>query len=162
MSLQIYLKTEKSLQQLAREMRELLSLPPFKHDAHAEEPYCQFEMFGMLVLVRLTGEEERDPEVCDFPYCLDMQMTFSEHELDTDTMEYQLQPYYAQLLAFHLNVEAAHQERQKLGKHWQVRYQYCHRNPRWDGSLLYGEAGWEPAISQAPPSEWRRFASLFS
>ncbi|MBO0778209.1 MAG: hypothetical protein J2P37_05205 [Ktedonobacteraceae bacterium] len=161
MSFQIYIKTDKSLRQLAKEMRELLSLPPFTQSSHAGETYCQFEMFGMLVLLRRSGEEEQDPEVSDFPYCFDMQMTFSEHELDTDELEYQLQPYYAQLLAFHLHVETAHLEKQKAGEHWQVRYQYYRKNPQWNSSILYGEQGWQPAILPGTPSKWRRFTSLF-
>ena len=61
MSLQICIKTNKSLQYLATEIREIFSLPPFKLDMGAQEPYCQFEMLGMLVFIYQTAEEDRDP-----------------------------------------------------------------------------------------------------
>lgn len=155
MSFQICIKTDKSLQQLATEIRELFALPPFSEESFAGAPYCQFEMLGMLVLIHWAEEEERDPEVIDYPYCFDIQTTFVDHELDTDTMEYQLQPYYAQLLAFRLGVETACHEKQKVGRNWQMRYRYYCKNPRWDGSILYGEKGWEPAVKTDTPSPWR-------
>lgn len=155
MSFQICMKTDKSLQQLASEIGDLFSLPPFKENSLAGETYYQFEMLGMLVLIHLADEEERDREVRDYPYSFDLQMTFVDHALDTDTMEYQLQPYYAQLLAFHLGVETAHHEKQKVGQHWQIRYSYYCKNPQWDGSILYGEPGWHAAVLTSPPSPWR-------
>ncbi len=161
MSFQICMKTDKTLQQLATEIRDLLSLPPFSESTFAGEPYCQFEMFGMLVLIHRTDEEDRDPEVATYPYSLDLQMSFTDHELDTDTMEYRLQPYYAQLLTFTLGVETAYHEKQKIGGQWQVRYQFLSKNPRWDGSTLYGEKGWQPAVLFASPSPWRTMHPVF-
>jgi hypothetical protein len=160
MAAQIYIKTDRPLRQVASEMCKLLALPPFTLHSLSGEPYYQFEMFGILALLRPLEEDERDPEVCEFPYCLNLQMSFGEHELDTDALEYKLQPYYAQMLAFHLNLETAYQERQKAGAHWQIRYQICRKNPRWSGTLLYGEPGWEPAISLSSPRAWRRFTQF--
>lgn len=160
MPFQVCIKTGKSLEQLAEEIRVALSLPPFKLDSFAGEPYCQFDMLGMLVLVRPADEEERDPEVKNYPYCFSLQMSFTEHELDTDELEYQLQSYYAQLLAFRLGVETACYEKKKIGPHWQIRYCYYARNAKWDGSILYGEAGWEPAVICTSPSSWRTMRSL--
>ncbi len=51
MSFQICIKTDKSLQQLATEIRNLFSLPPFRQNSFSGEPYCQFEMIGMLILI---------------------------------------------------------------------------------------------------------------
>lgn len=161
MSSQICIKTEKSLQQLATEIRDLLSLPPFTLDASAEEPYCQFDMLGMLVLIHKTAEEDRDPEVKDYPYSFDLQMSFTEHELDTDAMEYDLQFYYAQLLAFHLGVETACYEKKRVGQHWQIRYCFYSKNPKWNPTLLFGEPGWCPAVKNGPPSAWRSIRSIF-
>lgn len=155
MSFQICIKTDKSLQQLAMEIRDLFSLPPFTLNTYTEEPYCQFEMLGMLVLLRQPEKDDLDPEVKDYVYCFDLQMSFTEHELDTDTLEYNLQPYYAQLLAFHLQVETACYEKKKVGQHWQIRYNYYIKNPKWTGDQLYGEPGWQPAIQQGTPSPWR-------
>ncbi|GHO53194.1 hypothetical protein [Ktedonobacter robiniae] len=155
MALQISIKTHQSLQQLATEIRALLNLPPFTDKSFAGSPYCQFETLGMFVLVQCTEEEERDPEVIEYPYCFNIQFSFNEHTLDTDEMEYNLQPYYAQLLAFHLNVVTACYEKKQVGRHWQVRYHYFHKNPTWDGSILYGEIGWEPAVIASPPTPWR-------
>lgn len=160
MSFQVYIKTTKSLHQLTSEIQQLLSLPSFTEDAFAGEPYCQFEMFGMQILLHRTDEDEREPEVADFPYCMDLQMAFTENELDTDTLEYNLQPYYAHLLTFHLGVETVYHEKRKVGPHWQVRYHHCHKNPRWNGSILYGEDGWEPAVLQKPPTSWRSLHSV--
>lgn len=161
MSSQICIKTDKSLQQLATEIRDLLSLPPFTLDSSAEEPYCQFDMLGMLVLIHKTAEEDRDPEVRDYPYSFDVQMSFTEHELDTDTMEYNLQSYYAQLLAFHLGIETACYEKKKVGQHWQIRYCFYSKNPKWDANLLFGEPGWCPAVTNGTPSAWRSIRSIF-
>ena len=161
MSFQICMKTDKSLQQLATEIRDLLSLPPFVLDAFAEEPYCQFDMLGMLVLIRQVPEEDRDPEVKDYPYSFDAEMSFQEHELDTDTMEYNLQPYYAQLIAFHLRIETSCYERKRVGQHWQIRYCFYSRNPNWKDTLLFGEPGWAPAIQAGTPGPWRSMHSLF-
>lgn len=155
MSFQICINTDKSLHQLASEMRKLLSLPPFQETSFSGESYCQFEMLGMLILIHKVDEEDRDPEVRDFCYSLDLQASFSDHELNTDDMEYRLQPYYAQLLSFHLNVETAYQERQKMERGWKIRYHFCRKNSRWNGSILYGEPGWEPAIIETTPSQWR-------
>ncbi len=156
MSFQICIKTEKSLQQLASEIREALSLPPFKLDSFGEEPYCQFDMLGMLVLLRHTDVAERDVEIRHFPYSFDLQCSFTEHDLDTDSLEYSLQPYYAQLLAFRLSLDTACYEKKKVGPHWQVRCCYYRRNPRWNDNILFGEPGWEPAVIAAqPPSPWR-------
>ena len=107
MSFQICIKTDKSLQQLATEIRDLFSLPPFRQNSLSGEPYCQFEMLGMLILIHRADEEDREPEVMDYPYCFDLQMSFADHELDTDSMEYRLQPYYAQMLSFQLGFDTA-------------------------------------------------------
>ena len=161
MSFQICIKTDKTLQQLAMEIRDLLSLPPFSEAAFAGELYCQFEMFGMLVLIHQTDEEDREPEVMKYSYSFDLQMSFTDHELDTDMLEYRLQPYYAQLLTFKLGVDTAYHEKQKSGRHWQIRYQFLSKNPHWDGSILYGEDGWEPAVIVASPSSWRSMHPVF-
>ena len=161
MSSQICIKTGKSLQQLATEIRDLLSLPPFTLDSFAEEPYCQFDMLGMLVLIRKAAEEDRDPEVKDYEYSFDIQMSFTEHELDTDTIEYNLQPYYAQLLAFRLGVETACYEKKRVGQHWQIRYCYYRKNEKWDGTHLFGEPGWMPAVATDKPGAWRSIHSNF-
>ena len=161
MSFQICIKTHKPLPQLATEIQELLKLPPFTQIPFGEEMYYQFEMLGMLVLIHYADEEDRDPEVLNYPYCFDLQVSFLDHELDTDAMEYQIQPYYAQLLAFRLGVETAYHEKQKIGPHWQIRYQFCSKNPRWNPNILYGEAGWEPAVIQHSPSPWRTMHPVF-
>src|SRR5260370_10741897 len=111
MSFQICIKTDKSLQQLATEIRNLFSLPPFRQNTFSGEPYCQFEMLGMLILIHLADEEDRDPEVMKYQYRFDLQTSFTDHELDTDDMEYNLQPYLAQLLSFRLHVGSANLER---------------------------------------------------
>lgn len=161
MSFQICINTDKSLHQLATEIRKLLSLPPFQETSFSGEPYCQFEMFGLFVLLHKVDVEERDFEVKRYSYSFDMQMSFNEHTLDTDTMAYHLQPYYAQLLSFHLDVETAYRERQKCDRHWQVRYHFCRKNYKWDGTVLFGEPGWEPAVIEAPPSPWRSTHLVF-
>jgi hypothetical protein len=155
MSFQICIKTDKSLQQLSSEIRVLLSLPPYQHTSQAGESYYQFEMFGMLILLHKTDVEDRNPEVIDYPYAFDLQCSFVDHELDTDEMEYQLQPYYAQLLTFHLGLDTAYHEQQKVGPHWQIRYHCCHKNLNWNPSILYGEPGWQPAVLQDAPTRWR-------
>ncbi|HEX4716444.1 MAG TPA: hypothetical protein VH164_16105 [Ktedonobacteraceae bacterium] len=161
MSFQICINTDKSLHQLATEIRKLLSLPPFQETAFSGEPYCQFEMLGMLLLIHQIDEEDRDPEVKRFPYGLELQLSFSEHELDSDAMEYQLQPYYAQLLCFHLGVETAYRVQKKEGRDWLVRYHFCRKNHKWNGTILFGEPGWEPAVIEASPSQWRSMHPLF-
>ncbi len=155
MSLQICIKTNKSLPYLVTEIREVFSLPPFKLDVHTQEPYCQFEMLGMLVFIHQIAEEDRDSEVSTYPYSFDLQMSFTDHELDTDSMEYHLQMYYAQLLAFQLDVETACCEKKKIGPHWQIRYCFYRKNSKWNASTLFGEPGWEPAVLSYPPSPWR-------
>lgn len=160
MSFHICINTDKSLHQLATEIGKLLSLPPFQEADFSGETYCQFEMLGMLILIHQVDEEDRDPEVRRFPYGLELQMSFSEHELDTDMMEYQLQPYYAQLLSFHLGVETAYREQKKGERNWQVRYHFCRKNQKWNGTVLFGEPGWEPAVFEAQPSQWRRMLPL--
>jgi len=161
MSFQICIKTGKSLQQLATEIRELFSLPQFAQNTFSGEPYCQFEMLGMLVLIHQADLEDREPEVMDYPYCFDLQTSFTDHKLDTDEMEYRLQPYYAELLAFHLGLETACHEKQKIGQRWQVRYNFYHKNPKWKETILYGEEGWEPAVIVNPPSPWRSMYPVF-
>lgn len=161
MPFQICMKTEKTLQQLAAEIRDLFSLPPYKLDPQVEEPYCQFEMLGMLLFIRRSDEENRDPEVREYAYCLDLQLSFTESELDTDTLEYSLQPYYAQLLAFRLGLETACYEKKQIGQHWQIRYRYYARNGRWNGDLLFGEEGYTSAIQEGTPSTWRSVYTLF-
>jgi hypothetical protein len=161
MSLQVCIRTDKSLDRLATEIRDLLSLPPFKLDAFGKEPYYQFDMLGMFIMLHWAEEDERDPEVKDYPYVFDLQMSFEDHELDTDAMMYALQPYYAQLLASRLGVETACYEKKKVGPHWQIRYCcYC-KNPRWNGSVLYGEDGWEPAVLMTTLGAWRTIQRLF-
>jgi len=155
MSFQICIKTEKSLRQLAEEIRSLLSLPAYRQNSFSSQPYCQFEMLGMFILIQQSEEQERDPEVMNYAYCFDLQLSFADHELNTDEMEYRLQPYYAQLLSFRLGLETAYQERQKSERSWKMRYHFCCKNPRWNESILYGEPGWEPAVIEAPPSPWR-------
>jgi hypothetical protein len=161
MSFQICIKTDKSLQQLATEIRTLFSLPPFKQHSFPGESYCQFEVLGMLILLREADEEEREPEVMHYPYCFDLQMSFVDHELDTDVMEYRLQPYYAQLLCFYLGLDTAYHEKQKVERAWHMRYHFCSKNPKWDANILYGEPGWEPAIIEAAPSPWRTMQPVF-
>jgi len=155
MSFQIWIQTDKPLQQLATEIREIFSLPPFKQHTLTGESYYQFEMLGMSLLIHQADEEDHDPEVINYPYSLDLQVSFTDHQLDTDTMVYSMQPYYAQLLAFHLDIKTAYHERQKVGQRWQIRYNYCCKNPKWNELILYGEEGWEPAVLVAPPSPWR-------
>src|SRR5260370_31492023 len=60
MSFQICIKTDKSLQQLATEIRNLFSLPPFQQNTFSGDEYCQFEMLGMLLLIHRADEEDRD------------------------------------------------------------------------------------------------------
>src|SRR6266852_9053044 len=153
MSLHICINTDKSLHQLATEIRKLLSLPPFQETIDVS--YCQFEMLGFMAVVRKLDDEDREPEVRHFPFSFDMQLTFGDHELDTDMMEYQLQPYYAQLLTFHLGVETAYREQKKTERSWQVRFHFCRKNQNWTGSLLFGEAGYEPSVLDVTPGSWR-------
>jgi glucose-6-phosphate 1-dehydrogenase len=160
MSFQICIKTEKSLQQLATEMRDLFSLPPFKQSSFSGESYCQFEMLGLLILIH-PAEEDRDLEVMDYPYCFDMQVSFADHELDTDDMEYRLQPYYAELLSFQLGIDTAYHEKQKVDHAWKIRYHFCSKNPKWNRSILYGEPGWQPAVLRSTPSPWRSMRPMF-
>jgi hypothetical protein len=161
MSFQICINTDKSLHQLATEIRRLLSLPLFHETSFSGEAYCQFEMLGMLILIHRVDEESRDPEVRLYPYSFDLQTSFGDHELDMDKVEYSLQPYYAQLLAFRLGIETAYHEKQLHGDDWLIRYHFCHRNPRWNNTILYGEAGWEPAVTEAQPSKWRGMHPIF-
>lgn len=160
MSFQICMKTEKSLQQLATEIRTLFSLPPFKLNTSGQ-PYCQFEVLGMLIFVQPADEEDRDPEVWRYPYRFDIQMSFVDHDLDTDSMEYRLQPYYAQLLCFHLGLDTAYHEKQKVDRAWHIRYHFCSKNPKWNADILFGEPGWEPAVIEAQPSPWRAMHPIF-
>src|SRR5260370_39669796 len=88
-------------------------------------------------------------------------MSFADHELDTDSMEYNLQPYYAQLLSFRLGVDTAYHEKQRDGQAWKIRYQYCRKNPKWNGSILYGQPGWEPADIKKSPGLWRSMQPVF-
>jgi hypothetical protein len=161
MSFQICIKTEKSLQQLATEVRNLFSLPPFKQSSFSGEPYCQFEVLGLLILIHRADEEDRDPEVMHYPYCFDLQMSFADHELDTDSVEYRLQPYYAQLLSFQLGLDTAFHEKQKVDRAWRIRYRFCSKNPKWNPTVLYGEPGWQPSVLEAPPSPWRSMHPVF-
>ncbi len=161
MSFQICIKTNKTLQQLATEIQRLCSLPPFSENAFSGEPYCQFEMLGMLILIQRSDEEERDPEVRDFPFSFNLQMSFTDHNLDTDEMEYHLQPYYAQLLSFNLGLDTAYPEKKQVDQNWQVRYRFCRKNPEWRSDLLFGEKGWQPAIIENPPSTWRALFPMF-
>jgi len=112
-------------------------------------------MLGLLIFIHQADEEDRAPEVMDYPYSFDLHMSFTDHEIDTDAMEYGIQPYYAQLLTFHLGLDTACHEKQKAGKRWQIRYNYYCKNPKWNGAILYGETGWEPAVITTPPSSWR-------
>ena len=161
MSFQICIKTDKSLHQLATDIRKTLSLPPFQETSFSGGAYCQFEMLGMCVFLHQIEEEERDPEVRCYPYTFSLQVSFGEHNLDTDSMVYRLQPYFAQLLSFHLGVETAYRERQKGEHGWQIRYRFCRKNPKWDGAILFGETGWEPAVLEASPSQWRSTHLVF-
>ncbi len=161
MSFQICIKTDRSLPQLATEMRNLFSLPPFKQSFNSGEPYYQFELLGMLVLIHDADEEVRDPEVMHYPYSFDLQMTFADHDLDTDSMEYRLQPYFAQLLSFRLGLDTAFHEKQKVNHLWQVRYRFCSKNPRWNPDVLFGEPGWQPAVIETTPSAWRTMHRVF-
>lgn len=160
MSFHICIKTDKPLQQVAAEICRLLSLPPFREDPSGE-PYAQFEMFGMLILLHRVDEEDRDPEVRQFLYSLDMQFSFLEHTLDTEDLEYRLQPYYAQLLSFHLGLDTAHLEKQKLDRKWQIRYRFYSKNAQWNPNILFGEPGWQPAVTEHPPSAWRYMHPVF-
>ncbi|QBD80422.1 hypothetical protein EPA93_32400 [Ktedonosporobacter rubrisoli] len=163
MSSQVCIKTDKSLQQLATGIQKLLSLPAFTEISFdgESEPYCQFEMLGTLILIRRADEEEREPEVKNYAYSFDLQLTFTESNLDTDTLEYNLQAYYAQLLSYSLDIETACYEKKKVGQHWQIRYCFYRKNPRWDGSILYGEPGWEPAVITSTPGPWRSVLPMF-
>jgi hypothetical protein len=161
MSFQICIKTEKSLAQLATEIRNLFSLPPFKQSFFSGESYYQFEVLGMLVLVHHADEEDRDPEVMQYPCCFDLQFSFTEHELDTDALEYVLQPYFAQLLSFRLGLETAFHEKQKVDRAWQLRYRFYSKNPRWNPDILYGEPGWQPAVIEGTPGPWRSMHPVF-
>ncbi len=161
MSFQICIRTEKPLQQLAAEIRGLFSLPPFKMTSFSGDEYCQFEVLGLLILLHQTDEEDRDPEVMDYSYSFDMQMSFVDHDLDTDVMEYRLQPYYAQLLSFHLGLDTAYHEKQKVNRSWHIRYRFCSKNSKWNAAVLYGEPGWEPAVLEEPPSPWRDMHPVF-
>ena len=158
---QVHIKTNKPLDQLASEICTLLSLPPYKMDDFAGDPYYQYEMLGMLILLHPTDEEDRDPEVLHYPYSFDLQFSFSEHHLDIDNMEYHLQPYFAHLLSFQLDVETAYYEKQKVEKRWQIRYHFCRKNPHWTGHILYGEPGWQPGTIESSPSEWRSLHPVF-
>jgi hypothetical protein len=151
----ICIKTDKSLPQLATEICQILSLPPFHEATLGDESYCQFEMLGMLILVHFVDEEDRAPETLQYPYAFDLQMSFSELALDTDSLEMSLQPYFAQLLSARLGLDTAYQELQQGPTGWQVRHRYFRRNPRWQSDILYGEKGWEPAVVESTPSAWR-------
>ncbi len=161
MSFQICIKSEKSLAQLATEIRNLFSLPPFKQSFFSGESYYQFELLGMLVLIHHADEEDRDPEVMHYPSCFDLQLTFTEHELNTDALEYTLQPYFAQLLSFRLGLETAFHEKQKVDRAWQIRYRFYSKNPRWNPDILYGEPGWQPAVIEGTPGPWRSMHPVF-
>ena len=161
MSFQIYIKTEKTLEQLASEICDLFSLPSFKRGSSSGESYCQFEVLGLLILIHRADEEDRDPEVMHYPYCFDLQMAFTDHTLNTDDMEYSLQPYYAELLCFQLGLDTAYHEKQKANRAWKMRYHFCSKNPRWSEHILYGESGWEPAVLKSPPSPWRSMQPVF-
>ncbi|HEY6287787.1 MAG TPA: hypothetical protein VIX20_19125, partial [Ktedonobacteraceae bacterium] len=78
-----------------------------------------------------------------------------------DTMEYTLQPYYAQLLSFQFGLDTAYHEKQKTERAWKIRYHYCHKNPKWNNSILFGEPGWVPAVIQMQPSPWRSMHPVF-
>jgi len=55
-----------------------------------------------------------------------------------------LQPYYAELLAFNLGLETACHEKQKIGQRWQVRYNFYHKNPKWkDNYCRLPGCNWE-------------------
>jgi len=161
MSFQICIKTDRPLPQLATEIRNLFSLPPFKQDFFSGEPYYQFELLGMLILIHYADEEDRDPEVMNYPFCFDLQMSFADHELDTDSIEYRLQPYFAQLLAFRLGLDTAFHEKQKVDRSWKIRYRFCSKNPHWNPDILYGEKGWQPAVIETSPGPWRTMRSVF-
>lgn len=161
MSFQVYINTSKSLHQLATEICRSLALPSFQDASVAGESYCQFEMLGLTLLIHKVDEEGRDHEVKDYPYSFDLQAAFTDHDLDTDEMEYRLQPYYAQLLTFHLGVETAYHEKQKADHSWKIRYHFYRKNHKWDGTILYGEPGWEPAIIESTPSPWRSVHRVF-
>ena len=161
MSFQICIKTEKSLAQLATEIRNLFSLPPFKQSFFSGESYYQFELLGMLVLIHHADEEDRDPEVMHYPYCFDLQLSFTELELDTDVLEYALQPYFAQLLSFRLGLDTAFHEKHKADSAWQIRYRFYSKNPRWNPDILYGEPGWQPAVIEGTPGPWRKMQPVF-
>src|SRR2546423_1643795 len=75
--------------------------------------------------------------------------------------EYRLQPYYAHLLSFHLGIDTAHHEKQKVSNKWHIRYRFYSKNVRWNGATLYGEPGWAPAVIEAPPSPWRTMHPVF-
>src|SRR5690349_17883556 len=97
MPFQICIKTDKTLQQLATDVLDLVSLHSYERDPHPDEPYCQCEVLGMILLTRHYDEDSREPERLDYSYCLDLQLSFIECDLYTDTAEYNLQPYRAQL-----------------------------------------------------------------
>jgi len=161
MSFQICIRTEKSLEQLASDIRDLFALPSFNQSSFSGTSYCQFEMLGLLILIHRKDEEDRDPEVMGYPYCFDLQMSFVDHKLDTNDIEYRLQPYYAELLSFQLGLDTAYHEKQKKDRAWQIRYHFCSKNPRWNANILYGEPRWEPAVLRSTPSAWRSMHPVF-
>src|SRR2546423_15111286 len=79
MSFQICIKTDKSLQQLATEICNLFSLPPFRQISFSDEPYCQFVILGMLILLHRADEEDADPDVNDYNYCIHLQLSVVGH-----------------------------------------------------------------------------------
>ncbi len=96
-----------------------------------------------------------------YPCCFDLQLSFTEHELNTDALEYSLQPYFAQLLSFRLGLETAFHEKQKADRAWHIRYRFYSKNPRWNPDILYGEPGWQPAVIEGTPSPWRSMHPVF-
>src|SRR2546430_9289500 len=60
-----------------------------------------------------------------------------------------------QTCALPICLDPAYHEKQKTDRAWKIRYHYCHKNPKWNASILFGEPGWEPAVIQMQPSSWR-------
>jgi hypothetical protein len=92
-AMEIFVRTELDLDELAQKFREILSIPnrnqtPHRIDQDRESTnwgglYYLFEVFGLeLTLVRNRGEVEI-PEWSDYPYYIAMG---SDVECDTDTL----------------------------------------------------------------------------
>jgi len=161
MSFKICIKRRNLCNNSPQEVRNLFSLPPFKQSSFSGEPYCQFEVLGLLILIHRADEEDRDPEVMHYPYCFDLQMSFCRSRLDTDSVEYRLQPYYAQLLSFQLGLDTAFTKKQKVNR--ACRYATASVQKILNGTQPFcmESLGGSQRCSKAPPSPWRSMHPVF-